>query len=178
MFPFQTLNFEKGSQQKLHSDFYHFAPSDYSSMAGVWVALEDISCDAGPLKIVPGSHKFDYLFPDDLSIPVASKSEPYKYYHLYEAYIEELIESSECQIENVTLGKGDLLIWHSNLIHGGDVVRDKDLTRYSQVTHYLGSGLTYYSPITSRRDGIFNKSYRFPLDVTNNKRHYPLGIVL
>ena len=34
-FPFQTLNFEKGTQQRLHSDWFHFAPSNNKGLAGV-----------------------------------------------------------------------------------------------------------------------------------------------
>ena len=55
--PFQTLNFPIGTRQFTHSDTVHFnsIPSNY--MAGVWVALEDIDEDNGPLLYYPGSHK-------------------------------------------------------------------------------------------------------------------------
>ena len=55
--PFQTLNFIRGSQQEVHSDAMHFIPEDPAYMCGVWVALEDIGTDNGPLVYYPGSHK-------------------------------------------------------------------------------------------------------------------------
>src|SRR5262245_25123930 len=56
-FPFQTLDFRYGTQQRGHSDRSHFdsLPGDF--MCGVWVALEDIGPDSGPLFYVPGSHR-------------------------------------------------------------------------------------------------------------------------
>mmetsp|Transcript_2796 Transcript_2796/g.5152 ORF Transcript_2796/g.5152 Transcript_2796/m.5152 type:complete len:274 (+) Transcript_2796:145-966(+) len=55
-FPFQTLNFKWGTGQPLHSDLMHFAGFPSMTMAGAWVALEDIHPDAGPLHYVLRSH--------------------------------------------------------------------------------------------------------------------------
>ena len=33
--------------------------------------------------------------------------------------------------------KGDLLIWHANLFHGGEAQKNKSLTRKSVVFHYF-----------------------------------------
>src|SRR5262249_17904426 len=59
--PFQTLNFRVGTQQRAHSDTIHFnsIPSGY--LCGVWVALEDIDLDNGPLIYYPGSHRLPEL---------------------------------------------------------------------------------------------------------------------
>ena len=48
-FPFQTLNFPVGTQQDAHSDSVHFSSLPERFMCGVWLAMEDISPDAGPL---------------------------------------------------------------------------------------------------------------------------------
>ena len=45
--------------------------------------------------------------------------------------------------------KGIYLIWASNLIHGGAPVNNKQLTRWSQVTHYYFEDCTYYTPMFS-----------------------------
>ena len=58
--PFQTLNFLRGSQQQTHSDSFHFHSFPKHYMCGVWVALEDLTEDNGPLHYYPGSH----LLPD------------------------------------------------------------------------------------------------------------------
>jgi len=54
--PFQTLNFPVGTQQHYHSDSIHFSSIPERFMCGIWVALEDINPDAGPLEYYPGSH--------------------------------------------------------------------------------------------------------------------------
>ena len=54
--PFQTLNFRRGTQQAPHSDALHFSTIPAGFMCGVWVALEDMDMDNGPLVYYPGSH--------------------------------------------------------------------------------------------------------------------------
>ncbi|MGE3143702.1 MAG: phytanoyl-CoA dioxygenase family protein, partial [Hyphomonadaceae bacterium] len=55
-FPFQTLNFPVGTQQHFHSDSVHFSSTPERFMCGVWVALEDVGEENGPLIYYPGSH--------------------------------------------------------------------------------------------------------------------------
>jgi ectoine hydroxylase-related dioxygenase (phytanoyl-CoA dioxygenase family) len=55
--PFQTLNFNVGSQQLAHSDAFHFNCVPPGYMCGAWVALEDIDMGNGPVMYFPGSHK-------------------------------------------------------------------------------------------------------------------------
>jgi hypothetical protein len=58
--------------------------------------------------------------------------------------------------------KGDLLIWSSNIIHGGSPVTKDGVTRWSQVTHYFFEDCYYYTPMLSNmvtrelylRDGL------------------------
>lgn len=167
-FPFQTLNFEKGTQQKLHSDWFHFAPSNNKGLAGVWVAFEDTNEDNGALVVVPGSHKLPYKFPSDLGIKPGSKENPYEYYTAYEDAIEKLV-TSHWDKTLVKLKKGQVLIWHSNLIHGGSEIKDNTKTRYSQVTHYFQKGNLYFSPIKSKKS-FFGKSYRAPFSILKGRR--------
>jgi hypothetical protein len=55
--PFQTLNFPIGTRQLTHSDTIHFNSIPSNFMVGVWVALEDIDEENGPLLYYPGSQK-------------------------------------------------------------------------------------------------------------------------
>ena len=54
--PFQTLNFPIGTNQKPHSDTIHFNSIPPGYMVGVWVALEDITEENGPLIYYRKSH--------------------------------------------------------------------------------------------------------------------------
>jgi len=144
--PFQTLNFKYGTQQHAHSDSIHFSSLPSRFMCGVWVAFEEIHKDNGPLFYYPKSHKL----------------QEYNYYHLnidqpvtqghyqgYELFINKLVEAHGFERLELNIQKGDLLIWASNLIHGGAPVNDQNLTRWSQVTHYYFDDCTYYTPMFS-----------------------------
>jgi len=48
-----------------------------------------------------------------------------------------------------TVRKGDLLVWHTNLFHGGEPHTDKSLTRKSMVFHYFNKNAVCYQ-ITQR----------------------------
>jgi ectoine hydroxylase-related dioxygenase (phytanoyl-CoA dioxygenase family) len=54
----------------------------------------------------------------------------------YTAYIMKEIEKRELRLEHFLGKKGDVLIWHSHLYHGGAPIRDPRRTRKSMVTHY------------------------------------------
>jgi hypothetical protein len=147
-FPFQTLNFAAGTQQHLHTDAVHFSSIPQRFMCGVWVALEDIAADAGPLCYVPGSHKWPIL--DNALIgrrgagqELASAQDPY-----HEAW-DALIAEHPRPTELFFARKGQALIWCANLLHGGSVQHDPRLTRWSQVTHYYFDDCIYYTPAFS-----------------------------
>ena len=142
-------------------------------MVGVWVALENISNDSGPLLVCPYSHKLPYIFPEDINLEHGSKKEPYKFYSEYEDYIENLLKERNLEIKKVTLSKGEILVWHSNLIHGGSSVSNINATRLSQVTHYFTKGHFYFSPISSKRNFLF-RSYRMPHNIITGSRTFPL----
>lgn len=141
--PFQTLNFKFGTQQRAHSDTIHFSSTPARFMCGVWVAMEDTDTNNGPLFYYPRSHRqeeFNYF-----DIGLEAKPE-YAEYPEYEDFIEEFMDAKDYQRQEIHLKKGDVLIWSSNLVHGGMPIKGKNVTRWSQVTHYYFEGCMYYSP--------------------------------
>jgi ectoine hydroxylase-related dioxygenase (phytanoyl-CoA dioxygenase family) len=46
--------------------------------------------------------------------------------------------------------KGDVLIWHANLVHGGAPILNPALTRKSMVVHYYANDVIKYHEITER----------------------------
>jgi hypothetical protein len=147
--PFQTLNFERGTEQETHSDLVHFNSFPPRYMAGVWVALEDVRPESGPLHYYPGSHRLPVYEPHDISLKGSSSSNRDEQYRSYEAFVRELLEQSGLPRERVALKRGQALIWASNLMHGGDPISDPQSTRRSQVTHYYFEGCRYYTPLYS-----------------------------
>ena len=147
--PFQTLNFRCGTEQSTHSDSIHFSSVPARFMCGVWVALEDIDANNGPLHYYPGSHKLPIFELNDLGITGSYQNKPYDIYPVYEEFLQSLIEDNGLKKVELYVKKGQALIWAANLLHGGSKVLDKNRTRYSQVTHYYFSDCMYYIPLLS-----------------------------
>ena len=80
------------------------------------------------------------------------KGSGYQSYHQYESFVEKLTKVKNYERKELYLEKGDVLIWASNLLHGGKVVLDESLTRWSQVTHYYFENCFYYTPMWSRKE--------------------------
>lgn len=151
---FSTINFTRGTEQPLHSDYYHFGSMPELMLSGVWVALEDIDPNAGPLSIVPGSHKSPIILPEDLGFhePPRSTAEVKKNYTAYEEWVTQYITENHLEITTPRLKKGEALIWAANMLHGAFAIKDKQLTRYSQVTHYHFENCEFlYNPNFSSR---------------------------
>ena len=53
-----------------------------------------------------------------------------------------------------TVKKGDIIIWHANLIHGGSKRNNINLTRKSVVMHYFFENCTYWTPLLSDEQNI------------------------
>jgi len=113
--PFQTLNFPVGTQQRGHSDAAHFNcwPND-GSMCGVWVALQDITEDNGPLIYYPGSHQWPELYPVNFGI-TPGPEEKNKFAKKFDTFVRSL----GIKPQRALLKKGQAVIWAANLIHGG-----------------------------------------------------------
>jgi ectoine hydroxylase-related dioxygenase (phytanoyl-CoA dioxygenase family) len=147
--PFQTLNFLRGTQQAPHSDAIHFSTIPEGFMCGVWVALEDISMDNGPLVYYPGTHKLPYVRPADFGVEAKWENYP-----SYEHYVADLLEREGLEPVYGTMRKGQGIIWSANLLHGGAKQPDRSRTRLSQVTHYFFEGCRYYTPMASEGDNV------------------------
>lgn len=155
--PFQTLNFKFGTQQRPHADAVHFNTEPPGFMCGVWIAMEDIGSDSGPLVYYPGSHKLPYVSPSDVGIQVEPGQETVshaEYEARYEPYIEQEIERHHLVPRYATLAKGQAVVWAANLLHGGSPVRVPGSTRRSQVTHYFFKGSRLWTPLLSGFDSV------------------------
>ncbi len=147
---FQSLNFIKGSQQRSHSDSIHMTTFPTGNLIAVWIALEDITLENGALHYYPSSHKLPYIFNEDYNNIGSKYKLGNKTYTDYENKIEEVLKNNKLKKEVFLAKKGDLLIWHANLIHGGEPVLNKDSTRKSMVFHYYANDVICYHEITQR----------------------------
>lgn len=148
--PFQTISFVQGSEQKAHSDHIHMTTEPKGYLIAQWIALEDIQEGSGTLFYYPGSHKLPYVMTDDYNSGNTEWKIGEKSYANYEDYIEKMIEKHQLKKVNYLPQKGDVLIWHGNLLHGGNIILDKNLTRRSMVGHYYTKDVICYHEITQR----------------------------
>ena len=147
-FPFQTLNFREGSEQAVHADSFHFHSDPAGFMCGVWIALEDVSPEAGPVVYYPGSHRLPVLTPESLGAPAAASHAEVE--GLYSRAVRELISAHDLQPARALIRKGQAFVWAANLLHGGEAIARPGLTRRSQVVHVYFEDCFYFTPRTSR----------------------------
>ena len=147
---FQSINFYMGSEQHTHSDSIHMTTYPAGGLLGVWIALDDINENNGPLHYYPGSHTLPYYLNADYNNEGSRWLIGEKDYTDYEAMIAEKIAAQGIQKKVFTARRGDVLIWHANLFHGGEPHKDKSQTRKSMVFHYFKKGAICYHEITQR----------------------------
>jgi ectoine hydroxylase-related dioxygenase (phytanoyl-CoA dioxygenase family) len=108
--------------QPWHQDVFYF-PFDRGPQVGVWLAVTSSTPENGPLWVLPGSHH------EDVHPVVPDRRE-----HANYAYVE-IIDHDMSQAVPVLMEPGDLLLFHSHLMHcSTDNVADHG--RSAMVYHY------------------------------------------
>ncbi|MBR9859302.1 phytanoyl-CoA dioxygenase family protein [bacterium] len=153
--PFQSINFVYGSEQKAHSDSIHMSTFPKGGLIAIWIALDDVDEKNGPLFYYPGSHKWPYVSNEDMGASTGWMLSPNPN-KLYEEYLEKKIKEEDAEPSYYYPKKGDALIWHANLVHGGMPHQDKNKTRRSMVIHYFRKDVICYHEI-SQRPAIVNE---------------------
>ena len=147
---FQSINFLQGSQQRTHSDSIHMTTFPLGGLLGIWIALEDITADSGPLHYYPGSHKLPYFLNESYGNEGGLLTIGDKLYTAYEDMIAEKMAATDYDKKVLLARRGDVLIWHANLLHGGEPQTNPERTRKSMVLHYFDARRVCYHEITQR----------------------------
>ncbi len=131
---FQSLVFKYSSQQAVHQDFPWVRSQIASHLAAAWIPLEDVHPDSGPLFYYPGSHrmpKFNFgtgiLYRGDESLRRDAD---------FAKFLEKTAAAEGLKKKTLLLKKGDILIWHAALAHGGSGITNPEFSRKSFVCHY------------------------------------------
>lgn len=133
---FQSLVFERGTQQGLHRDTNFVGLTPPWQMVAVWIALEDIEPGSGELEYYLGSHRLaDYTFGDGSHF-LADGSIPDD----YSEHFEVAAEAAGLERARFRPRRGDALIWHAGLVHGGSAIERPAASRRSLVTHFSPTG--------------------------------------
>jgi hypothetical protein len=171
-FAFQTLNFAVGSEQHFHSDAVHFHSYPNGFMCGVWIALQDVQPESGPLIYFPGSHRLPYLSARSLGLDrdvVMEEQHPQRF---FEPSWQQAVNEHAFEKQQFLPKRGDLLIWHANLLHGGEPVQDKSSRRWSQVNHYFFANCLYTTPMRNFASGEGGTCLRNPFDIAKGAQRF------
>ena len=171
-FASQTLGFVRGSGQEGHQDSAYVPYTIPEQFAATWVALEDVTIGAGELFYYPGSHRFaDFLYGGRFKSLVEAERCGYT---VDRAEVEQHVAKLRERARHLKLGKkvleakkGDVLVWHADLVHGGNPVSG-DVTRKSFVTHYCPKRI---SPLFSEHMNIELYDHRGHIFTS---QHYPI----
>ncbi|MCX5947136.1 MAG: phytanoyl-CoA dioxygenase family protein [Cyanobacteria bacterium] len=171
-FAFQTLNFAVGSEQPFHSDAIHFHSYPHGFMCGVWIALQDVQAESGPLIYFPGSHRLPYLSARSLGLErdaVMGEPHPQRF---FEPVWQQAVSAHPFDKQEFLPKRGELLIWHANLLHGGEPVQERSSRRWSQVIHYFFANCLYTTPMLNFASDEGGSCLRNPFDIAKGKPRY------
>ena len=134
------------TQRNWHQDGYLNPDTNRDFYMAIWIALEDIHPDSGPFQFVRGSHKFPVITNEKIlaalgNNAIADPKWPVRSEEILTPLFEQLIEDADLETEEFIAKKGDVLLWHSRLMHRGTIPNDPDIQRRSCIAHY--SGITH-----------------------------------
>ncbi|MBL7796164.1 MAG: phytanoyl-CoA dioxygenase family protein [Saprospiraceae bacterium] len=148
--PFQSLSFVQGSEQRAHSDSIHMMTEPPGYLIATWSALEDCPEDSGPLFYYPGSHRLPYITTQDYDSGNTRFTIGENSNRRYEDRIASLIREHDLKKQVFLAKRGDVLVWHANLLHGGSAIARPGATRRSIVCHYYAEDVLCYHEMSQR----------------------------
>jgi phytanoyl-CoA hydroxylase len=137
---FQTLTMRKGSEDPLHIDTGPLTLTEPMSLVGSWVALEDIQPLSGEFQFIPGSHRLPELLHNGTDKGHVFGGDYEEYGKILTA-THRMCEERGLETKSFMAKKGDVLIWHADLMHGGASIQDRQRTRMSLVAHMMPLGV-------------------------------------
>jgi phytanoyl-CoA hydroxylase len=127
-----SLNLERSSAQDYHADSLFMTPRTRGALVAIWMALEPVHPEAGPLRLYPGSHRIPApAFSDGTQHAIDAELPEWA------AAMQRELDTRALQPVSVLAQPGDLVVWHADLMHGAAPITDPALTRKSLVAHYF-----------------------------------------
>ncbi len=130
----------------MHRDVHPVDPT--SPMVGVWIALEDITLESGPLAVLDGSHQLDRTDPSFAAYLDASET---AYRHQYldrrlptadestrvQALLAAAIADKDLSTRAFPVPAGDAIFWSSQTVHGSLPPTPGAPSRSSMLMHFV-----------------------------------------
>jgi hypothetical protein len=144
----QTTGFLRGSAQGIRQDSAHVAYTVPRQFATSWIVLEEVTAGTNEqCYYYPASHRFDDFLYDERykSVHEAQRmTDDSSMRGQVERHAQSLEERAQQRgIAKIPFAarKGDVLVWHADLAHGGDPASNV-ATRKSIVAHYCPKHLS------------------------------------
>lgn len=146
---YTSLFYERGSAQPIHRDTPYFCTRPEYRYFGMWVALEDVDEDNGPLMVMEGGHLLGELdrqaiARETLGEDVPPPPESPELWNAYQDAVNKRGEALGLKVRTLPVAKGATILWHPQLPHGGAPIRDIKRTRFSFVMHTTPVGMPVY----------------------------------
>jgi len=150
---FQSLSFERGSEQFVHQDTAYVVVSSPLELVASWIALEDVEPGSGELMYYPGSHRYDEFIFKSGARNWNRQRDGDEVHMQYRRSLHEQAAERGLELERFHPRKGDVLLWSADLAHGGSAITRKGATRQSLVCHYCPADVRpyYFSYRAERR---------------------------
>ena len=153
---YTSLFFEAGSEQPIHRDTPYFHTKPVNRFVGFWIALEDVTLHNGPIQLVPGGHKSEEIDLEEIGrLHYANLSDInpncMKLWNTYQKLVKDKCDAEGLEALQIEMKKGDTLVWHPMLPHGGSPIANPRLTRKSIVFHITPENTPVY-----QQDAFFN----------------------
>ncbi len=157
------------TERNWHQDDYLNPSEVLTWYTAVWMALDTIDPDCGPFEYIPGSHRWPLMSGERVRALMTQEERdrregPHGVNH-WATYSERFVApaiDAEIRARDMAPvqflgGKGDVLIWHSRLMHRGTAPRRPNLERRSLITHY--SGVHHRTDMADRAVDEHGQSY-------------------
>lgn len=144
------------TERNWHQDGYLNPEFVGSWYVAVWMALDDIHPDSGPFEFVPGSHRWGMMTRSKIWEKLTEEERerpdwPKLSEKLLNKPCEKEIKARGAKVYQFLAKKGDVLIWHSRLLHRGSEPKKPGMQRKALINHYSG--------LTARKDMPVRKQH-------------------
>jgi len=170
---FQSISFDMGSSQGIHQDTGYVVVNRPMEMLACWIALENVRPGSGELQYIVGSHRLPEFAFGGTRKHWNSQEDGIE---AHEQWFKRILDESRRRnfpTRSFMAKRGDILIWHADLAHGGAPITNPELTRKSLVGHYCPVSAEPYFMVVSP-DRKAKLQYR---DFSYASWHYDLAAI-
>ena len=110
----------------------------------VWLALDEVTADSGPLEFITGSHLWNLWFQPFEDAGDGSSQGVYEFNPEYEPLPDFNAEREQHRISSWPMNPGDVLAFHAIIVRGARANSHLEKWRRGYAVRYVGKDTTYH----------------------------------